>query len=76
MSPDTAPATVPTSDQAEKLRAIAARQGTLGKSTYENLLGSGAQLWKSDEEFGQFLEHIRAIRQAKRSPARVLGCPG
>jgi hypothetical protein len=67
MSPDTTtpPATGQTPEQAEKFRAIAERQGTLGKSTYENLFGSRAGQWETDEEFDQFLEHIRAIRNAK-----------
>ena len=54
-----------TPEQAEKLRLLAEKQGTLGKSTFENLLGSGATLWETDEEFEAFLERIRDIRQAK-----------
>jgi len=48
-----------------KLRAIAEAQGTLGKSTFENLLGAGKGLWDSDEDFERFMENIRAIRQAQ-----------
>lgn len=61
----TQPATSQTPEQAEKLRRIAEKQGTLGKSTFENLLGTGKQLWDSDEEFEQFLKLLREIRQAK-----------
>lgn len=32
-------------------------------STYENLVGSGADLWDSDEELDEFLARIREGRQ-------------
>jgi hypothetical protein len=36
------------------MRAIAERQGTLGKATFESLLGAGAHLWATAEEFERF----------------------
>lgn len=56
------PATGQTPEQAERLRAIAEKQGTLGTSRVENLLGAGAGLWETDAQFEQFLEHLREIR--------------
>ena len=54
-----------TPEQAERLRRIAEKQGTLSTSTFENLLGAGKDLWETDEEFEQFLQLLRQIRQAK-----------
>ena len=51
-----------TAEQAGRLRRIAEQQGTLGKSTFENLLGTGTHLWESDAEFEQFLQLVRASR--------------
>jgi hypothetical protein len=69
MNPETPVAPVPalrqTPEQLEKLRQIAQAQGKQGKSTFENLLGSGAELWETDEEFESFLEQVEAIRHAK-----------
>jgi hypothetical protein len=44
---------------AEILARVAA-----GTSTYDRLLGSGKDLWESDEEFEQFMEFLRDIRRA------------
>lgn len=55
----------PVPDAAAKLRAIAEAQGTLGKSTFENLLGAGKDLWDSPEDFERFMENLRAIRRAE-----------
>ncbi len=52
----------PVADAAAKLRVIAERQGTLGKATFETLLGAGAHLWTSDEEFEHFQQLIRESR--------------
>jgi hypothetical protein len=52
----------PIANAEAKLRAIAEKQGTLGKATFENLLGAGAHLWASDEEFEQFLKLTRESR--------------
>ena len=66
MNKDTKPAPCPlptqTPEQAARLRALAERQGTLGTSTFENLLGAGKDLWDSDEEFERFLEIVRESR--------------
>jgi hypothetical protein len=57
------PAPIPPIPDAEaKLRAIAEKQGTLGKSTFENLLGAGKVLWDSPEDFERFMEILREIR--------------
>ncbi|MCE9566620.1 MAG: hypothetical protein K8U57_31745 [Planctomycetes bacterium] len=45
-----------------KLRAMAEKQGTLGKATFESLLGAGSHLWASDEEFERFQQLIRESR--------------
>jgi hypothetical protein len=70
MSTDTkhepAPLPAQTPEQAARLRAIAERQGTLGKSTIENLRTAGAQFWETDEEFDRFMEFLREIRAARR----------
>ncbi len=52
----------PVADAQAKLQAIAERQGTLGRATFENLLGAGAHLWASDEEFDRFQQLIRESR--------------
>jgi hypothetical protein len=72
MSPDTqtpppetseAPKPIlPVADAQAKLRAIAEQQGTLGTATFEKLLGAGAHLWASDEEFDRFQQLIRESR--------------
>jgi hypothetical protein len=54
-----------TPEQAEKLRRIAAVQGTLHTSNIEHLWGSGKELWADDVEFEAFLASIRAIREQK-----------
>jgi hypothetical protein len=59
------PVTEQSSEQAERLRQIAEKQGTFGKSRLENLLGKGQELWETDEEFDRFLQLIHEIRQAK-----------
>lgn len=52
----------PVADAAAKLRAIAGRQGTLGKATFDALLGAGSHLWASDEEFERFQQLVREAR--------------
>lgn len=52
----------PLPDAAERLRAIAERQGTHGKATFDTLFGAGAHLWESDAEFARFLQLIREAR--------------
>ncbi|MBA4191415.1 MAG: hypothetical protein C0467_25830 [Planctomycetaceae bacterium] len=53
---------LPVADSQAKLRAMAEQQGTLGKATFENLLGAGSHLWASEEEFERFQELIRESR--------------
>jgi hypothetical protein len=69
MSHDATAPTLPppdqTPEQLERLRLIARHQATLGKSTFENLLGAGADLWKTDKEFDAFLDQVQEIRDAK-----------
>ncbi len=61
--PSDAPKPIPPVADAEaKLRSIAERQGTLGTATFENLLGAGAHLWATDEEFDRFQQLIRESR--------------
>lgn len=60
--PSPAPLPTQTPGQAARLRAIAERQGTLGTSTFEHLIGAGKDLWASDEEFDRFLEILREFR--------------
>jgi hypothetical protein len=55
----------PVANAAAKLRAIAEKQGTLGKATFETLLGAGAHLWASDEEFERFQQLTREARGAE-----------
>jgi hypothetical protein len=52
----------PVAGAAEKLRALAEKQGTLGKATFEALLGAGAHLWASEEEFERFQQLTRESR--------------
>jgi hypothetical protein len=52
----------PVADAAAKLRAIAERQGTLGKATFGTLLGAGAHLWATAEEFERFQQLVRESR--------------
>ncbi|MDY3557587.1 hypothetical protein R5W23_000114 [Gemmata sp. JC673] len=52
----------PIAGAAEKLRALAEKQGTLGKATFEVLLGAGAHLWASEEEFERFQQLVRESR--------------
>jgi hypothetical protein len=52
----------PVPDAEAKLKAIAEKQGTLGKATFEKLLGAGAHLWSSDEELERFQQLIRESR--------------
>ncbi|AWM37883.1 hypothetical protein GobsT_40680 [Gemmata obscuriglobus] len=52
----------PIAGAAEKLRAIAEKQATLGKATFEALLGAGAHLWASEEEFERFQQLVRESR--------------
>jgi hypothetical protein len=59
------PETGQTPEQAEKLRRIAAEQGTLHTSNIEHLWGAGKELWADDAEFEAFLASIRAIREQK-----------
>jgi hypothetical protein len=47
------------------LDELIAEQGVAETATFENLLGKGAELWDSDEEFEQFMDHLRAIRRKK-----------
>ena len=49
----------------EKLERMAREQGVTKTSNLENLEGKGKELWDSDEEFEQFLEHMKAIRKEK-----------
>ena len=54
----------PSKEEAEvRSRAIAAEQGTLGKSTLENLVGKGKNLWDSDEDLDRFLADLRARKR-------------
>jgi hypothetical protein len=64
-NPETPVPIPPIPDAEAKLRAIAEKQGTLGKATFENLLGAGRDLWDSPEDFERFLELLREIRHAK-----------
>jgi len=73
MSTETATLNGQSVEQAEKLIQSAIQQGTLGKSTFENLLGSGAHLWETDAEFELFLERLREIRHEKLANANVSG---
>ena len=59
-APSPAPGQTP--EQAERLRQIAKKQGTLGKSRLENVVRVWDGLWKSDEEYERFLELLREIR--------------
>ena len=52
----------PVPDAEAKLRALAEKQGTLGKATFESLLGAGSHLWASEEEFERFQQLIRESR--------------
>jgi hypothetical protein len=69
MNPDTnlepAPLPAQTPEQAARLRAIAERQGTQGKSSIENLRAAGARFWETDEEFDQFMHLLRDIRSSR-----------
>jgi hypothetical protein len=62
IKPTRPPLPTQTPEQAARLRAIAEQQGTLGKATFENLLGAGKDLWETDEEFERFLEILRMSR--------------
>jgi len=48
---------------AAKLARIAAEQGNAETSNVEHLLGSGEDLWETDEELDEFLEGIRQRRK-------------
>lgn len=55
----------PTTEADRRRAQLEARVKAGGKdrtATYENLLGAGAGLWGSDEEFERFLETVRATR--------------
>jgi hypothetical protein len=64
---------VPTPDAAGPGRAarsrtvdeLKAEQGIHSPQDISQLLGAGSDLWASDEEFDEFLAHLRAIRQEK-----------
>lgn len=52
-------------ESAKRRTQLEARVQAEGKdrtATYENLLGAGAGLWESDEEFERFLATVREIR--------------
>jgi hypothetical protein len=49
----------------ERLAEIMAEQGVEKTATYENLVGAGADLWDSDEEFEAFMATIAATRAEK-----------
>src|SRR5207249_7711468 len=47
------------------LDELKAEQGIHGPQDIGQLFGAGADLWASDEEFEEFLEHLRAIRRER-----------
>jgi hypothetical protein len=49
----------------ERLADLIAEQGVEKTATYENLVGAGADLWDTEEEFQAFLASIAATRAEK-----------
>jgi hypothetical protein len=49
----------------KKLERLIAEQGVAQTATFENLLGSAADLWASDADFDVFLRQVQVIRNEK-----------
>ncbi len=54
------------SDDGMTLEQIAAAQGVKPAQELDQLLGAGASLWRSEEEFKEFLNGIYQRRRANR----------
>lgn len=50
-------------DIPEPLLRLIREQGVAETATYENLLGSGKDLWESDEEFEEWMELLRKLKR-------------
>ena len=50
----------------KSLDELAKEQGITGPPRWEDLIGAGKDLWKSDEEFDEFLNGIYERRQRGR----------
>ena len=50
---------------AKSLQGMIVEQGVAKTATFENLLGSGADLWADDAEFAAFLQLLHAARHEK-----------
>jgi uncharacterized protein (DUF2384 family) len=60
----------PTSfSERKSIEELAAEQG-IRPTRLEDILGKGADLWKSDQEFEQFVEDIYARRREDRELAK------
>ena len=49
-------------DMPEKLQRMIEQQGVAHTATFEYLLGSGADLWETDEEFDDFVKLLNESR--------------
>jgi hypothetical protein len=64
MNPSPAPLTTDKVRQ-KTLEELIEQQGVAQTATFERLLGAGVDLWDDEDDFGRFLESIRAIRREK-----------
>ena len=64
--PSTSSRQSPVSDIPNSLQAKIVEQGVTNTATYEQLLGSGKDLWADDAEFERFLNTVQATRDQTR----------
>jgi hypothetical protein len=67
LSPPEEPRTRPLPRQytPEELREMLVKKGPMKYATFEEMIGAGAHLWDSDEEFDEFLRGIYERRKEK-----------
>lgn len=63
--PVPAPNPLQTPEQLARLNAIRKQQGITGPTPIEQIIGSGRNLWDSDEDFDKFVASIEELRRQK-----------
>ena len=63
--PVPAPHPLRTPEQEARLNAIREQQGITGPTPIDQIIGSGRDLWDSDEDFDSFLAAINESRRQK-----------
>lgn len=53
-------------DASPEIRELVEEQGVAETAIFEKRLGAGKDLWATDEEFDEFLQILRDMRQGRR----------